>query len=239
MIRKLSVAAAMLSISVMSSPAFAVNYFDFGGNPVAGPDGEIVITEFLNPGILVLEGEDIVDEFGFGLGSYTVSNNTSSYDLLGFGVSNIGSIASVGEYGVTSAGENGYGYEALTLDAENWAFLDPLFFEEVTFETIFGSFSDNVEPGETTINWYASIDGALGPGQTSSDFFLFEADFLQSVGIGILGNSTGNLIFFNNLAITAGPGPSPVPLPAALPLLVGGLGMMGLIGRRKQKAVSA
>lgn len=66
-------------------------------------------------------------------------------------------------------------------------------------------------------------------------------------GLSTLGNTNGNVIFqidlvqgeyaaFDNISLSAAdtpPAPSPVPVPAGLPLLVGGLGLLAVLRKRK------
>ena len=181
-------------------------------------------------GIVITESEIL------GGGTYTVTNNSTG-GLTGFGVSNPQSEAFIGSLGNTSGGQGMYFYESLTLNSDNWlfeiAFIDDIE-GDLTFQQAFGDFTANVESGENTINWYSEADGALLPGQTATDFFLFGDGLLASIGLGVIGN--GQTVF-NNLAINNNV--SAVPVPAALPLFGTGLAIMGFVGWRRKRKLAA
>jgi len=202
------------------------NYFDSSGSPVAAPSGSISIEETF--------------DVNTGQGSYTVFNGTS-FVLQGFGVSNIDSIASVGDFFSTSLEGQFFDYTALTLtdgpDTGNWQTAEVFFFGDgagQTFQEIFGNFEDNVAPGENTINWYTAGEIGLAGNDGSIDgYFLFQNLLgAASVGLGVLNSSNGPLFFNQGISV--------VPLPAALPLYGTGLALMGFIGwRRRQQKVAA
>ncbi len=216
------------------------NYFDINNNAVAAPSGSISIEETAGP--------VISDDGGvFGTGIYTLTNNTS-FTLQAFGVSNLGTTAFVNDFflpsppgGQTSNNGNAYDFDnVLTLTdrnaSSNWRNTEVIAGTGQTFQNVFGNFSENVDPGDDTINWYASVAGGLLAGDTSSsDYLRFITPFgLASAGIGIVGTNgiaNANSLFFNNVSV--------VPLPAALPLYGTGLALMGFVGwRRRQKATA-
>lgn len=190
-------------------------------------------------GLTITEDFDI----GTGVGNYDVAVAADAgFYLVGFGVSNFSSTAYVDTIGNDSIACDfnpnplpGYFgnwcYGPKTLTAGNWD-SEIAYFDDVegaqTFQDTFGDFSDNVLPGETTINWYESLDGALGPGD-SEDFFLYLADLPASLALGITSDeNTGELSFFSNQPLT------PIPLPAAVWFFVSALG--GLIVAKRKTA---
>ena len=71
------------------------------------------------------------------------------------------------------------------------------------------------------------MDGALGPGDTSSDFFGFLDAPLSSMALGILEGPGGTVTTFQNQSVSA------VPLPAAAWLFGGAFaGLFGVARRR-------
>ena len=213
---------ALLGLGIMSTLASAA-VFDINGDPTAMPGAGIAITEGFDSGT--------------GVGSYAVQNNTGTYYLLGFGVSNLSSTAYVESIGDTFSCDvapgftNSWCYRALTLTSSNWgtetAYYDDSF-EASTFQDIFGDFADNVGTDEQTINWYGAADGALGPGD-SEDFFLYLADLPTSQTLGILTRfiSSSDDVFFNQTPV------SNVPLPAAAWLF--GSALLGLVGLGRRR----
>ena len=214
------------SVALLGLIAFAPSsYAGAAAIPIvqAGmPDG-LAITEDFNPGT--------------GQGNYAVQNNTAGYYLRGFGVSNPLSLASVEFYGddfgcdVAPGFTNSWCYASKNLYDFNWASETAYFDDQLgplSFQDIYGDFSDNVEPGENTINWYSAEDGALGPGDFE-DFFLFEADFPASLALGILEDGPDTL-FFNQAQV------SQVPLPAAAWLFISALGGLVVAKRKQLKA---
>ncbi|MDJ0637245.1 MAG: VPLPA-CTERM sorting domain-containing protein [Paracoccaceae bacterium] len=179
-----------------------------------------------------------------GVGSYTVTlDATDPGGLIGFGVSNPSSTAYVGSVGDTfdcdSSGSYFFGtvcYGSQTLTAANWD-TEVEDFTGETFAELFGSFASNVDAGETTINWYSAVDGDMQPGDTSSsDFFLFGANQAASVGLALFSGING-LATQMGIAVSGGgttdPGPNVVPLPASGVLLLGALGGIGLMRRKR------
>ena len=168
-------------------------------------------------------------------GNYAVQNNTP-YFLTGFGVSNPLSDAFVESIGdrfgcdVAPGFTNSWCYASQNLYDFNWA-TETAYFDDqlgpLSFQDIYGDFSDNVEPGENTINWYSAQDGALGPGDFE-DFFLFSANVPTSLALGILEDFQGSdPVFFNQASL------SDVPLPAAAWLFGSALLGLGVVKRKK------
>jgi len=171
------------------------------------------------------------------IGSYTVSlAPTDPGNLTGFGVSNPLSMAYVGsvgdDFGCDGSGSYFFSlicYGSKTLNATNWG-TETADDSGSTFEEIFGAFSNHVDSGETTINWYHAVDGDMVPGDTSSsDFFLFSSMTPASIGLALFGNGTTA----TGISVT---GPSAVPLPATGFLLAGAIGGLGFARRRKKKS---
>ncbi len=178
----------------------------------------------------------ISETFNGFTGSYTVVNN-SDFTLTGFGVSNRDSEAFVAFGGNFSEGSVSITYEAQTLNSDNWG-VEIVADTESTFEDLFGIFGDNVEGSENIINWYQAVGGDIGagglePGEgaTVTDFFRF-IGFPQSIGLALLGNGT----VITGITLNA---PNAVPLPAALPLFGTGLAVMGFVGWRRKRKLSA
>ena len=167
-----------------------------------------------------------------GGGVYTVTNNTADSYLTAFGVSNSDSIAIIqgGFDGIDSlfptfGCQSTWCYSATNIDASNWG--TTIAYGGLTFQQAFGDFADNVDPGDNTINWYTAVDGALGPGDTSSDFFGFLDAPLSSMALGILEGPGGTVTTFQNQDVSA------VPLPAAAWLFGGAFaGLFGVARRR-------
>ena len=174
-------------------------------------------------GLVITENFDPDTDQGY----YAVQNNTADSYLEGFGVSNPLSEAFVGSYGSGFGCNFSWCYGSHTLNAGNWDTEIADFNSNATFLDLFGEFSNNVEDGESTINWYGAIDGALGPGDFE-DFFLFGAAVPASLALGILSSDTDGTTYFNQAGL------SQVPLPAAAWLL--GSALLGLGIMKRQKA---
>jgi len=171
-------------------------------------------------------------------GSYAVALAADAgFSLSGFGVSNADSSTSIGAPGnedeCVPADGGIYCYRALNLDASNWDSETAHGLDFLTFEQVFGAFSDNVAPGEQNINWYEAygVSGEaseMQPGQSNSDFFLFTSEFTSSIALGVTSDEvTGEFSFFSNAPL------APVPVPAAVWLF--GSGLLGLIGMARRK----
>ncbi len=167
-----------------------------------------------------------------GGGTYTVTNNTLDSYLVAFGVSNQNSLsmARVGDMLSTFGCQASWCYNASNLNADNWSSAVAYYELDfpVTFQQAFGDFADNVDPGDTSINWYTSADGALGPGETSSNFFYFIDGPLSSMAFGLLEGPSGITTFQNQSVST-------VPLPAAAWLFGGAFA--GLFGVARRRAI--
>ena len=81
-----------------------------------------------------------------------------------------------------------------------------------------------------------SVDSAIGPNGTGTTFFGLTSDVaFDQFTLTITGGTIGHLAGLDNLRYgDAVSSVTPVPLPAALPLLVGGLGLMGIVGWRRK-----
>ncbi|HIP53277.1 MAG TPA: VPLPA-CTERM sorting domain-containing protein [Chromatiales bacterium] len=187
--------------------------------PVAAPASTVSTPD--------IEITEVPTPFG---GTYTVTNNTAGSYLMAFGVSNTDSTAYLSDNGALDINgcQSGWCYDATTVTAENWdstiAYYDG---DSETLADLFGSFYSNVEQGEDTIHWYRAVDGALGPGDTSSDFFAFGAEGLHSMALGVLSGS-GDVTIFQNQQV------STVPIPAAVWLL--GSALLGMFGVARRKS---
>lgn len=173
-------------------------------------------------------GLEITENFdaGTGRGSYAVYNGTAEHYLSGFGVSNSASIeASVGIYGEPLGCNLSWCYAATVLGAADWSSQIPFYPSPLTFQEAFGDFFANVEPGESSINWYSAVGGALGPGDVE-DFFLFQSGSADSLALGFL-DGPGGTVFFTQMPLTA------VPLPAAAWLFLSALGGLVVVKRRR------
>lgn len=203
----------------------AMVFVDAAGNGVApgvldGSKDAIYFTESL-------------DEFGNG--QYTVTNNTTSYGLSAFGISNFDTQAGVGLFGGTfDCGSNpatgsSWCYEASNLDVFNWNFT-PIDFSGNTGFDIYGDISNVLDAGDNTLNFYMAADGELGPGDSWDQFFFGEGILASQLFV-VLGSTSGTTVY--------GSGGQPlnaVPVPAAAWLMMSGL--VGLVGvaRRHSKA---
>jgi len=152
------------------------------------------------------------------IGTFTVTNNSGS-NLIGFGVSNVAGqaylIGGTSNFpGFDSFGCQSYWcYGARTLTASTWV--------SEGFDLLFNaSFSDVVEPGENVIFWYDAGDGAMGDGETSSNFFAYSNTLPQSIALAYFGNGAT----YTNIPVNTN---NNVPAPAALAMLLLGLPLLG------------
>jgi len=222
---KISALILGLTLCAATTANAAMVFVDAAGNGVApglldGSKDAIYFTESL-------------DEFGNG--QYTVTNNTTSYGLLAFGISNIDTQAGVGLFGGTfgcdsnPATGSSWCYEASNLDVFNWNLAQIDFSGNTGFD-IYGDISNVLDAGDNTLNFYMAADGDLKSGDSWDQFF-FGQGILASQLFVVLGSTTGTTVY--------GSGGQPlnaVPVPAAAWLMMSGL--VGLVGvaRRHSKA---
>ncbi|WP_425098264.1 VPLPA-CTERM sorting domain-containing protein [Tropicibacter sp. S64] len=229
-IRTFAARAALGCAALLASPAIAatITAFDASGNPLAGIVGSVDITESL---------------FGT-VGTYNVTNNITGAgraDLHGFGVSNVNTTPWVGTVGDTFGCANAVGnpdysnicYDAVVVDASNWATAFPEVFSGLTlsFQDVFGDFA-SVVGTDNVFNYYYHSDGSLGAGGSIDNFFGFEGFAVASSIIGAFEYGGGNFGYFT--AGVAGPGGPEVPLPAAGWMLLAGLGGLAAMRRRRK-----
>ncbi len=167
--------------------------------------------------ISIAGGLFVIDEYA---GHYTVTNNSSSWYIYAFAVSNPNAL--VADPGPSTTYSNWAAYAlSLSLNGPNPVPVNAY----VTADADTTSF-DNVHliPASIDLSHY------IGP-NSSSDLFLFT---------GLAASDAGLLVVdVNGLESQFSSSADATPLPAALPLFVSGAGLLGFLGwRRKRKAAA-
>lgn len=208
---------AVVTSIVMNAQAVGTGivWIDSSGAPVSAP----AVLNGTQEGVFFTETET-----GPQQGFYDVTNNTVDYRLLAFGISNIDTQAWIetlgSNFGCGPGNASSWCYGAHTVTAADWdnTVID---FDNNTGQEIFGDFTNVLDPGDNTINFYRADDGDLGPGD-SWDGFLWGDALASSQMFVVLEDSSGTTIYGSGIQ------PSAVPLPAAIWLLGGALAALRL-----------
>ncbi|MDO6557914.1 PEP-CTERM sorting domain-containing protein [Paraglaciecola chathamensis] len=182
------------------------------------------------------DGDIEPDYAGKGVGTYTVTNNLLNSTLVGFGITNVDTVAWIDEELDAWVGNQYVSYNAMTIDASNWQTQKLYGYEDEvnTAQDLYGDIDDFFKDGENTLNWYSYFDGALEYGQTWGGF-KFYGDGPRSSLYGILEVDGSSNVFANGItptSVTTTPDATNVPAPGALGLLA--LGILGAVLRRRK-----
>ncbi len=175
-------------------------------------------------------------------GAYKIHNNTSNLTLLGFGVTNpntasVAHIDANDSFGfVTFTNSTADFWEAFNLSAGNWGTADlwaDYYGTYATAQQLYGDIGTALG-GDGYANYYQMLDATgLEPGEDGWDFnFSYAVPASSLFGIAVDGNNS-TFAFITGQVVTP---TTTVPVPAALPLLVGGMGVLGFVGARRRKA---
>ncbi len=221
----LSLALIVFATSAQATSVWVDQFGNSGSAPAAqNPMNDpIFFTETLTP------------DAGINTGKYEVTNNTNGFDLIAFGVSNADTQAYFSElFTIGSVCSSGLCYDAFNLNASNWASSE-IDFDDNTGADIFGDFSNVIDPGDNTINFYQVNNnmpgegGALTPGSTS-DLFLFGDGILSSQMFVVLqSQENGQLLFGHGIQPL-----NVIPLPAAAWLFISAIAGLGWMRRHRQ-----
>ena len=232
--------AAVALTTVTAAPGLAAVME--GGTPNVGV-GVLPMIVIVDPGngdqtppvqLVEFSGPSVSQEPTMNGGEYILDNATSDWTVLGFGVTNpvqswvyVGDPDVQGGQPVITPDPGGAEYwMAFAVDQGGWELFQPLggsFAPPLTLEGIFGAWGF----GSDWVNWYQADDGnGIAPGSVARGFFFDAAPASESFGIGV--SSSGQLGYFRGGSATV------IPLPATLPLLLGGLGLLGLAARRRR-----
>ncbi|GAC33380.1 PEP-CTERM sorting domain-containing protein [Paraglaciecola polaris] len=196
-----------------------------------GTGGELVLSTIIGGG----GGVDIDPRLaGKGVGTYTVTNNLADSVLVGFGVTNIDTIAWIDDELDTWVGNQYISYFALTIDASNWQTENLYGFEDEanTAQDLYGDIDDFFKDGENTLNWYSYYDGALAYGQSWSGFKFYGDGPRSSLYAVLEVNNSPNVFVSDVTPLNANTPVNNVPAPGALALLA--LGIFGMVIRRRK-----
>jgi len=218
MIKKRIISVALLLGATTSADA-ALTFIDSNGNPVTEP-------AVFDSGMEAVYFTETMGSDGYI--HYNVTNNTQDYFLTSFGVSNTDTFPWVGTASDTFGCASVWCYESSILDEANWGSQE-LDWDGTTGQDIFGDITNVLDPGDSMLNFYASADGELGPGD-SWDGFLYGPGGLASQMFIVLNSQGGPLYGSGGEPLSA------VPLPAAAWLMFSGLvGFASFARRRRQE----